>query len=98
MSRGEGFGELVVSVGGAFVRRPAVDPVFGAVGGAEVAVSFDAPSAVEVHVYRRGIADGDLMCSLGAREAAVALDLRLAARMVAEGLARLRKALAAYLG
>lgn len=81
-------GDLAIALGREQVPLPAVDPVFGAEGGAEVAVSFDPPSTATLHVYAREIADGDLVCSLGARRAAVRMDLALAARIVTEGLAR----------
>jgi hypothetical protein len=56
--------------------------------GAEVLVFFDAPDRVTLHVYGREIADGALTCSLGARRAAVSLDVGLLARVLAEALAR----------
>ena len=82
------FGDLEIIAGLERCALPAVAPVFGATGGSEVVVSFDPPSTATLHVYAREIADGDLTCSLGARRAAVTMDLALAARIVAEGLAR----------
>lgn len=70
------------------LRLWAVEPMFGVVSGAEVTVSFEPPAEATLHVYGREIADGDLMCSLGTRRAVVRMDLALAARIVAEGLAR----------
>lgn len=61
---------------------------FGVEAGAAVAVSFEPPGAVTVHVYGREIGDGDLTCSLGPRRAAVVLDVGFAARIVAEALRR----------
>jgi hypothetical protein len=81
-------GDLEIVAGRERHRVPAVMPTFGDAGGSEVVVAYEAPSTVSLHVYGREIADGDLMCSLGARKAAVRMDLRLAARIVAEGLAR----------
>ena len=80
--------DLLIIAGSGRVEVPAVAPAFGSGSGAEVAVSFDPPSTATLHVYAREIADGDLMCSLGARRAAVRMDLALAARIVAEGLAQ----------
>lgn len=54
--------------------------------GAEVLVFYDQPDLAHVHVYRREIADGALTCSLGARAAAVTMDLGFLMRIVAEGL------------
>ena len=73
-----GAGRVVAETGGADFGEPA---------GAAVVVSFDLPGTVSVHVYGREIADGDLMCSLGARRA-VTLALGFAARVVAEALRR----------
>lgn len=81
-------GDLDIRLGPEHLHLPAVVPAFGTGSGAEVAVSFDPPSTATLHVYAREIADGALTCSLGARRAAVAMDIRLAARIVAEGLAR----------
>jgi hypothetical protein len=81
-------GDLEIVAGREAVRRVAVEPAFGVEGGAEVVVAFDPPSSAGVHVYAREIADGDLVCTLGAQCAAVRMDLSLAARIVTEGLAR----------
>lgn len=81
-------GDLEIVAGRERHVVPAVAPAFDAVGGSEVTVSFDAPSTITLHVYGREIADGDLTCSLGARRAAVTMDLGLTARIVAEALAR----------
>ena len=56
--------------------------------GSGITVLFDQMSAEDQAANAREIADGDLTCSLGARRAAVRMDLALAARIVAEGLAR----------
>lgn len=81
-------GDLEITVGRERAVAVAVEPAVGVASGAEVAVSYDAPSTATIHLYAREIADGDLMCSLGARRAAVRMDLSLAARIVAEGLRR----------
>jgi hypothetical protein len=81
-------GDLEIVAGRERHAVPAVAPVFGVADGAEVVVSFDVPSTATLHVYAREIADGDLTCSLGGRRAAMTMDLALAARIVAEGLAR----------
>jgi hypothetical protein len=83
-----GLGPLEVAVRGESLLCEAVAPAFGDAGGAEVVVFYDPPSTATLHVYAREIADGGLMCSLGARGAAVRMDVRLAARIVTEGLAR----------
>ena len=59
---------------------------FGEPAGAEVLVFYDPSAAATLHVYEREIADGALTCSLGARRAAVTMDLGFAMRIVAEGL------------
>lgn len=79
-------GDLEITAGPTAVSVAAADPLFGADGGAEVTVSYDAPSTTTLHIYAREIADGDLTCTLGARKAAVRMDLALAARIVTEGL------------
>lgn len=81
-------GDLEIVAGHERCAVPAIAPEFGVAGGAEVVVSFDAPATATLHVYAREIADGALTCSLGARRAAVTMDLALAARIVAEGLVR----------
>lgn len=79
-------GELEIIAGQESLRLDAVEPAFGDEARGEVVVFFDAPSTVNLHVYAREIADGDVMCSLGARRAAVRMDLALAARIVSEAL------------
>lgn len=81
-------GELEVFLGQHRMRLTSVVPAFGKDCGAEVAVDFEAPSSVTLHVYAREIADGALTCGFGARRAAVRMDLALAARILSEGLAR----------
>ncbi|MFT3972766.1 MAG: hypothetical protein QM699_04770 [Amaricoccus sp.] len=81
-------GDLEIVVGRERLSIAAVAPVFGTDAGAEVAVSYGAPATATLHVYAREIADGALTCSLGARRAAVTMDLRLAARILSEGLRR----------
>jgi hypothetical protein len=55
--------------------------------GADVVVAFDPPGRATLHVYGREIADGALTCSLGARRAAVSLEIGFMARVLAEALA-----------
>lgn len=81
-------GDLAIIAGTERLHVPAVDPAFGTAHGAEVTITYDPPAAATLHVYAREISDGALTCSLGARRAAVTMDLALAARIVAEGLAR----------
>lgn len=81
-------GGLEIALGRDRLRLLAVAPAFGRDGGAEMVVTFEAPSSVSLHVHAREIADGALTCSLGARRAAVTMDLALAARILSEGLAR----------
>lgn len=79
-------GDLELDLMGESLRLPAIQPAFGDEGRGEVVVFFDAPSTVNLHVYAREIADGDLTCSLGTRRAAVRMDVSLAARIVTEAL------------
>ena len=81
-----GFGALAIAASGEEVRVENVAVSFNEPGGTEVLVWFDAPSEVRLDVFARDIADGDLACTLGPRRAAVRMDLRLAMRIVTEGL------------
>jgi hypothetical protein len=79
-------GALEISAGAERVRLDGFDADVGAPDGAEVLVFFDRPSTATLHVYAREIADGSLTCSLGARRAAVTVDVALLADIVAEAL------------
>ena len=81
-----GFGALGIATGGEEVRVENVAVSFNEPGGTEVLVWFEAPSELRLDVYARDIADGELACTLGPRRAAVRMDLRLAMRIVMEGL------------
>lgn len=80
------FETLEISVGGETERLAGFAADFGEPAGAEVLVFYGAPETAHLHVYGREIADGALSCSLGARRAAVTMDLGLAMRIVTEGL------------
>ena len=81
-----GFSHLSVTAGPEIVRLDSFVADFGEVAGAEALVFFDPPGTAHIHVYRREIAEGALTCSLGARAAAVTMDLGFAMRIVTEGL------------
>ena len=81
-----GFGALGIAAGGVDVRLEDVAVSFNEPGGTEVLVWFEPPSEARLDVFARDIADGDLSCTLGARRAAVRMDLGLAMRIVTEGL------------
>lgn len=87
-----GYDLLEVVAGSERVRADGFAVDFGEAAGAPVVVTFAVPAGTSasatLHVYPREIADGDLMCSLGPRRAAVTFDIGLAARIVAEALAR----------
>lgn len=80
------FDRFEIVVGDAAHRLHGFAADFGEPAGAEALVFFDPPDLVHVHVYRREIADGALSCSLGARAAAVTMDLGFLISIVAEGL------------
>lgn len=81
-------GALEIVAGDERVRLDGFAADVGDPAGAEVLVFFDPPARVTLHVYGREIADGALTCSLGARRAAVSLDVAFLARVLAEALAR----------
>lgn len=81
---------LEIVAGAERVRLDGFEADIGALEGegTEVLVFFDPPGRATLHVYGREIADGALTCSLGARRAAVSLDVGFLARVLAEALAR----------
>lgn len=81
-------GRLEVLAGAERVRLDGVAADLDEAAGAEVVVTFAAPGEVGLHVYGREIADGDLTCSLGARRAAVTMDVRLLAGILTAALER----------
>ena len=80
-------GALEIAAGAERVRLDGFEADVGEPGGAAVLAFFDPPGRVTLHVYGREIADGALACSLGARRAAVSLDVGFLALVLAEGLA-----------
>jgi hypothetical protein len=81
-------GAFEVVAGAERVRLDGVAADLDAPAGAEVLVTFAAPFEAALHVHAREIADGALACSLGARRAAVTMDVRLLAAILTAALER----------
>ena len=81
-----GFGALGITAGEQSLQLQNVAVSFNEPGGTEVLVWFEPPADVRLDVYGRDIADGELSCTLGPRQAAVRMDVSLAMRIVTEAL------------
>jgi hypothetical protein len=79
-------GVLEIAAGDERVRLDGFTADMGEPAGAEVLVYFDPPDRATLHVYGREIADGDLSCTLGARRAAVKMDVALLAAILTAAL------------
>jgi hypothetical protein len=79
-------GVLEIAAGDERVRLDGFAADLGEPAGAEVLVYFDPPDRATLHVYDREIADGDLSCTLGARRAAVKMDVALLAGILTAAL------------